>query len=161
MRPVMTSCHVSFTAACCWRPPCEGAHCAPPLTFPQPCEHSEGGEILWKKRVSSRIHTDRERNPISSFCLCLPSLFAAPSLISELRAEKIEQKSITLVWRQPSYPNSSRTEYEVKYYEKVKTKQKNNCVEHHHLFFCHVHPKRRRRRQEVHSPLSLHSTNTF
>ncbi|XP_069372548.1 ephrin type-A receptor 7-like isoform X3 [Paralichthys olivaceus] len=42
----------------------------------------------------------------------------APSLISELRAEKIEQKSITLVWREPSYPNSSRTEYEVKYYEK-------------------------------------------
>ncbi|CAG11078.1 unnamed protein product, partial [Tetraodon nigroviridis] len=43
----------------------------------------------------------------------------APSLISELRAEKIEQKSITLVWREPSYPNSSRTEYEVKYFEKV------------------------------------------
>lgn len=54
----------------------------------------------------------------------LISLFshtAAPSLISELRAEKIEQKSITLVWREPSYPNSSRTEYEVKYYEKVKS----------------------------------------
>lgn len=47
------------------------------------------------------------------------SHFVAPSLISELRAEKIEQKSITLVWREPSYPNSSRTEYEVKYYEKV------------------------------------------
>uniref|UniRef100_A0A3P8U4V2 receptor protein-tyrosine kinase n=1 Tax=Amphiprion percula TaxID=161767 RepID=A0A3P8U4V2_AMPPE len=27
-------------------------------------------------------------------------------------------RSITLVWREPSYPNSSRTEYEVKYYEK-------------------------------------------
>lgn len=49
------------------------------------------------------------------------SFFVAPSLISELRAEKIEQKSITLVWREPSYPNSSRTEYEVKYYEKVKS----------------------------------------
>lgn len=48
-------------------------------------------------------------------------LSAAPSLISELRAEKIEQKSITLVWREPSYPNSSRTEYEVKYFEKVKS----------------------------------------
>lgn len=46
---------------------------------------------------------------------------AAPSLISELRAEKIEQKSITLVWREPSYPNSSRTGYEVKYFEKVKS----------------------------------------
>lgn len=46
---------------------------------------------------------------------------AAPSLVSELRAEKIEEKSVTLVWREPSYPNSSRTEYEVKYYEKVKS----------------------------------------
>ncbi|XP_041738903.2 ephrin type-A receptor 7-like [Coregonus clupeaformis] len=42
----------------------------------------------------------------------------APSLVSELRAEKIEQRSLTLVWREPSYPNSSRTEYEIKYYEK-------------------------------------------
>uniref|UniRef100_A0A672HZL8 Fibronectin type-III domain-containing protein n=1 Tax=Salarias fasciatus TaxID=181472 RepID=A0A672HZL8_SALFA len=40
------------------------------------------------------------------------------NFLNELRAEKIEQKSITLVWREPSYPNSSRTEYEVKYYEK-------------------------------------------
>uniref|UniRef100_A0A8K9XSD7 Fibronectin type-III domain-containing protein n=1 Tax=Oncorhynchus mykiss TaxID=8022 RepID=A0A8K9XSD7_ONCMY len=36
----------------------------------------------------------------------------------EFRAEKIEQRSLTLVWREPSYPNSSRTEYEIKYYEK-------------------------------------------
>uniref|UniRef100_A0A6Q2WWE4 Ephrin type-A receptor 10 n=1 Tax=Esox lucius TaxID=8010 RepID=A0A6Q2WWE4_ESOLU len=42
----------------------------------------------------------------------------APSLVSELRAEKIEQRSVTLVWREPGYPNSSRTEYEIKYYEK-------------------------------------------
>uniref|UniRef100_A0A8C8DBC2 Ephrin type-A receptor 10 n=1 Tax=Oncorhynchus tshawytscha TaxID=74940 RepID=A0A8C8DBC2_ONCTS len=42
----------------------------------------------------------------------------APSLVSELRAEKIEQRSLTLVWREPSYPNSSSTEYEIKYYEK-------------------------------------------
>ncbi|KAM9414945.1 ephrin type-A receptor 10 [Salvelinus alpinus] len=42
----------------------------------------------------------------------------APSLVSELRAEKVEQRSLTLVWREPSYPNSSRTEYEIKYYEK-------------------------------------------
>ncbi|XP_026155997.1 ephrin type-A receptor 10 [Mastacembelus armatus] len=52
----------------------------------------------------------------------------APSLISELRAEKIEQKSITLVWRQPSYPNSSRTEYEVKYYEKEQKDQSYSTV---------------------------------
>ncbi|XP_056154410.1 ephrin type-A receptor 7 isoform X3 [Lampris incognitus] len=52
----------------------------------------------------------------------------APSLISELRAEKIEQKSVTLVWREPSYPNSSRTEYEVKYYEKEQKDQSYSTV---------------------------------
>ncbi|KAK5883376.1 hypothetical protein CesoFtcFv8_019713 [Champsocephalus esox] len=52
----------------------------------------------------------------------------APSLISELRAEKIEQKGLTLVWRQPSYPNSSRTEYEVKYYEKEQKDQSYSTV---------------------------------
>ncbi|XP_049890873.1 ephrin type-A receptor 7-like [Epinephelus moara] len=52
----------------------------------------------------------------------------APSLISELRAEKIDQKSITLVWREPSYPNSSRTEYEVKYYEKEQKDQSYSTV---------------------------------
>ncbi|XP_034016095.1 ephrin type-A receptor 7 [Thalassophryne amazonica] len=52
----------------------------------------------------------------------------APSLISELRAEKIEHKSITLVWREPSYPNSSRTEYEVKYYEKEQKDQSYSTV---------------------------------
>uniref|UniRef100_A0A3P8NT59 Ephrin type-A receptor 10 n=1 Tax=Astatotilapia calliptera TaxID=8154 RepID=A0A3P8NT59_ASTCA len=52
----------------------------------------------------------------------------APSLISELRAEKIEQKSITLVWREPSHPNSSRTGYEVKYYEKEQKDQSYSTV---------------------------------
>uniref|UniRef100_A0A665WRZ4 EPH receptor A10 n=1 Tax=Echeneis naucrates TaxID=173247 RepID=A0A665WRZ4_ECHNA len=46
----------------------------------------------------------------------------------ELRAEKIEQKSITLVWREPAYPNSSRTEYEVKYYEKEQKDQSYSTV---------------------------------
>ncbi|XP_055368745.1 ephrin type-A receptor 7 isoform X2 [Betta splendens] len=52
----------------------------------------------------------------------------APSLISELRAEKIEHKSVTLVWREPSYPNSSRTQYEVKYYEKEQKDQSYSTV---------------------------------
>ncbi|XP_038131902.1 ephrin type-A receptor 7-like isoform X1 [Cyprinodon tularosa] len=52
----------------------------------------------------------------------------APSLVSELRAEKIEEKSVTLVWREPSYPNSSRTEYEVKYYEKEQKDQSYSTV---------------------------------
>uniref|UniRef100_A0A8C6T365 receptor protein-tyrosine kinase n=1 Tax=Neogobius melanostomus TaxID=47308 RepID=A0A8C6T365_9GOBI len=51
-----------------------------------------------------------------------------PSLISELRAEKIEQKSVTLVWREPAKPNRSRTEYEVKYYEKEQKDQSYSTV---------------------------------
>nr|XP_061808294.1 ephrin type-A receptor 7-like isoform X2 [Nerophis lumbriciformis] len=52
----------------------------------------------------------------------------ASSLISQLRAEKIEEKSVTLVWRQPSSPNRSRTEYEVKYYEKEQKDQSYSTV---------------------------------
>lgn len=44
------------------------------------------------------------------------------SAVSELRAVKIEQRSVVLVWREPSHLNSSHTEYEVKYYEKVGAK---------------------------------------
>uniref|UniRef100_A0AAY5EYP3 Ephrin type-A receptor 10 n=1 Tax=Electrophorus electricus TaxID=8005 RepID=A0AAY5EYP3_ELEEL len=46
-----------------------------------------------------------------------------PALNSELRAEKVEQRSVTLVWREPVNHNSSRTEYEIKYYEKVNPPQ--------------------------------------
>ncbi|XP_076157119.1 ephrin type-A receptor 10 isoform X2 [Alosa pseudoharengus] len=53
---------------------------------------------------------------------------AAPSMVSELRAEKIEQRSVTLVWREPSYPNRSRTEYEIKYYEKEQKDQRYSTV---------------------------------
>lgn len=68
--------------------------------------------------VVATVFSPYLNSAFSSFFLAsFPSV--APSLISELRAEKIEQKSITLVWREPSHPNSSRTGYEVKYYEKV------------------------------------------
>ncbi|RVE66629.1 hypothetical protein OJAV_G00109190 [Oryzias javanicus] len=66
-------------------------------------------ELLPKKRFYTQVNVSTS----------LP----APSLISELRADKIEEKSITLVWREPSSPNSSRTEYEVKYYEKEQKDQ--------------------------------------
>ncbi|XP_028819040.1 ephrin type-A receptor 10 isoform X2 [Denticeps clupeoides] len=52
----------------------------------------------------------------------------APSLVSELRAEKIEQRSVTLVWRGLSYSNGSRTEYEIKYYEKEQKDQRYSTV---------------------------------
>ncbi|KAJ8350787.1 hypothetical protein SKAU_G00259170 [Synaphobranchus kaupii] len=53
---------------------------------------------------------------------------AGPSLVSELRAEKIEQRSVTLVWTEPRQPNSSRTEYEIKYYEKEQKDQSYSTV---------------------------------
>ncbi|XP_057210489.1 ephrin type-A receptor 7-like isoform X2 [Triplophysa rosa] len=53
----------------------------------------------------------------------------APSQVSELRAEKVEQRSVTLVWREPiAYTNSSRTEYEIKYYEKDQKDQSYSTV---------------------------------
>uniref|UniRef100_A0AAR2J6U4 Ephrin type-A receptor 10 n=1 Tax=Pygocentrus nattereri TaxID=42514 RepID=A0AAR2J6U4_PYGNA len=52
----------------------------------------------------------------------------APSQVSELRAEKIEQRSVTLAWRESVNPNSSRTEYEIKYYEKEQKDQSYSTV---------------------------------
>ncbi|XP_053311914.1 ephrin type-A receptor 7-like [Spea bombifrons] len=43
---------------------------------------------------------------------------AALSLITDVRADKVDQKSITLSWQEPSYPFINNTEYEIKYYEK-------------------------------------------
>uniref|UniRef100_A0A1A8RJA7 Ephrin type-A receptor 10 n=2 Tax=Nothobranchius rachovii TaxID=451742 RepID=A0A1A8RJA7_9TELE len=71
-------------------------------------------ELLPNKRFYSQVHVSTS--------------VPAPSLISELRAEKIEQKSISLVWREPSHTNSSRTEYEVKYYEKEHKDQSYSTV---------------------------------
>ncbi|XP_067282738.1 ephrin type-A receptor 7 isoform X1 [Pseudorasbora parva] len=53
----------------------------------------------------------------------------APSQVNELRAEKVDQRSVTLVWREPVvFPNSSRTEYEIKYYEKEQKDQSYSTV---------------------------------
>ncbi|XP_058853476.1 ephrin type-A receptor 7-like isoform X1 [Acipenser ruthenus] len=53
---------------------------------------------------------------------------AAPSLISNIHTDKIDQKSITLAWREPSYPSNNRTEYEIKYYEKDQKDQSYSTV---------------------------------
>ncbi|XP_060748151.1 ephrin type-A receptor 7-like isoform X1 [Tachysurus vachellii] len=52
----------------------------------------------------------------------------ASSQVSELRVEKIEQRSVTLAWRDSSNPNNSRTEYEIKYYEKEQKDQSYSTV---------------------------------
>lgn len=63
----------------------------------------------------------RQKNFSSQFLVIIYAcVSSAPSQVNELRAEKVEQRSVTLVWREPVvFPNSSRTEYEIKYYEKV------------------------------------------
>ncbi|KAG7335370.1 hypothetical protein KOW79_001966 [Hemibagrus wyckioides] len=52
----------------------------------------------------------------------------ASSQVSELRVEKIEQRSVSLAWRESSNPNNSRTEYEIKYYEKEQKDQSYSTV---------------------------------
>ncbi|KAL0967326.1 hypothetical protein UPYG_G00250850 [Umbra pygmaea] len=43
---------------------------------------------------------------------------AAPSQVSEVIKERVQQRSIHLSWQEPEQPNGVITEYEIKYYEK-------------------------------------------
>ncbi|XP_047429386.1 ephrin type-A receptor 7 isoform X5 [Mugil cephalus] len=43
---------------------------------------------------------------------------AAPSQVSQVNKEKVQQRSIQLSWQEPQQPNGVITEYEIKYYEK-------------------------------------------
>uniref|UniRef100_A0A8D3DRD1 receptor protein-tyrosine kinase n=1 Tax=Scophthalmus maximus TaxID=52904 RepID=A0A8D3DRD1_SCOMX len=43
---------------------------------------------------------------------------AAPSQVSEVIREKVQQRSIQLSWQEPQQPNGVITEYEIKYFEK-------------------------------------------
>ncbi|XP_062322952.1 ephrin type-A receptor 7 isoform X1 [Osmerus eperlanus] len=43
---------------------------------------------------------------------------AAPSQVSEVIKERVQQRSIQLSWQKPEQPNGVITEYEIKYYEK-------------------------------------------
>lgn len=43
---------------------------------------------------------------------------AAPSQVSEVIKEKVQQRSVQLSWQEPHHPNGVITEYEIKYYEK-------------------------------------------
>ncbi|KAM9457591.1 ephrin type-A receptor 10 [Clarias gariepinus] len=52
----------------------------------------------------------------------------ASSQVSELRVEKIEQRSVTLAWRDSANASNSRTEYEIKYYEKEQKDQSYSTV---------------------------------
>lgn len=47
------------------------------------------------------------------------SAFPAPTPVTNIRTDKVEQKSVSLSWQEPGFPTANGTEYEVKYYEKV------------------------------------------
>lgn len=49
------------------------------------------------------------------------SFLSAPSQVSEVIKERVQQHSIQLSWQEPEQPNGVITEYEIKYYEKVST----------------------------------------
>ncbi|XP_031752075.1 ephrin type-A receptor 7 [Xenopus tropicalis] len=52
----------------------------------------------------------------------------ALSLITDIRADKIDQKRITLSWQDPAFPFINNTEYEIKYYEKDQRDQSYSTV---------------------------------
>ena len=44
---------------------------------------------------------------------------SAPTPVTDIRTDRVEQKSVSLSWQEPGFPTANGTEYEVKYYEKV------------------------------------------
>ncbi|KAJ7417263.1 Ephrin type-A receptor 7 [Willisornis vidua] len=53
---------------------------------------------------------------------------AAPTPVTDIRMEKVEQKSVSLSWQEPGFPTANGTEYEVKYYEKDQRDQSYSTV---------------------------------
>ncbi|XP_065277694.1 ephrin type-A receptor 10 isoform X1 [Emys orbicularis] len=52
----------------------------------------------------------------------------APAPVTDIRTDKIEQKSVSLSWQEPGFPSASNTEYEIKYYEKDQRDQSYSTV---------------------------------
>ncbi|XP_063211895.1 ephrin type-A receptor 10 [Chroicocephalus ridibundus] len=53
---------------------------------------------------------------------------AAPTPVTDIRTDKVEQKSVSLSWQEPGFPTPNGTEYEVKYYEKDQRDQSYSTV---------------------------------
>ncbi|KAJ7411958.1 Ephrin type-A receptor 7 [Pitangus sulphuratus] len=53
---------------------------------------------------------------------------AAPTPVTDIRTDKVEQKSVSLSWQEPGFPTANGTEYEVKYYEKDQRDQSYSTV---------------------------------
>ncbi|XP_050182293.1 ephrin type-A receptor 10 [Myiozetetes cayanensis] len=53
---------------------------------------------------------------------------AAPTPVTDIRTDKVEQKSVSLSWQEPGFLTANGTEYEVKYYEKDQRDQSYSTV---------------------------------
>ncbi|KAM8796199.1 ephrin type-A receptor 10 [Eudromia elegans] len=53
---------------------------------------------------------------------------AAPSPVTDVRTDRVEQKSVSLSWQEPGFPTTNSTEYEIKYYEKDQRDQSYSTV---------------------------------
>ncbi|MBN3297685.1 EPHA7 protein, partial [Amia calva] len=85
------------------------------------------------KAIASEESSDVFVTVISLFKLMqlqvLPlTIHSSPSLISDIHADRIEQKAVTLTWREPTYSVNNKTEYEIKYFEKDQKDQSYSTV---------------------------------
>nr|XP_015204363.1 PREDICTED: ephrin type-A receptor 10 isoform X2 [Lepisosteus oculatus] len=124
------------------------SRCSSPLRQCEPCGSSVGF-VPQQMGLVERTVTVINLLPHTNYTFCVEALngvsdfvptkrlysevnvstsISAPSLISDIRTDKIEQKSITLVWREPSYSSNNKTEYEIKYYEKDQKDQSYSTV---------------------------------
>ncbi|XP_014114055.1 PREDICTED: ephrin type-A receptor 10, partial [Pseudopodoces humilis] len=53
---------------------------------------------------------------------------AAPTPVTDIRTDKVEQKSVSLSWQEPGFLTANGTEYEVKYFEKDQRDQSYSTV---------------------------------
>ncbi|XP_010222522.1 PREDICTED: ephrin type-A receptor 10 [Tinamus guttatus] len=53
---------------------------------------------------------------------------AAPSPVTGIRTDRVEQKSVSLSWQEPGFLTTNSTEYEIKYYEKDQRDQSYSTV---------------------------------
>ncbi|NXU44215.1 EPHAA protein, partial [Drymodes brunneopygia] len=53
---------------------------------------------------------------------------AVPAPVTDIRTEKVEQKSVSLSWQEPGFLTANGTEYEVKYFEKDQRDQSYSTV---------------------------------
>lgn len=119
---------------CCWdfcHFPLEGCRlpscCVSPLSSPTgwPPAHPGAIPVLIQREGTGvcRSHTLSLREMFYwsslSVSALFPSAFPVPTPVTDIRTDRVEQKSVTLSWQEPGLLTANGTEYEVKYFEKV------------------------------------------